>query len=129
MARAASGELWVACHDDDRVRVLDAQGTALASLPTGYGSAPVAVAISPDGATAYVTLEGAGALARFDTVTRQQTGTLTLPAAPRAIAVSGRRWSGLRDPISLAARSRRGLGGERVDARLDANHRHPEIRW
>ncbi len=89
IARAASGRLWVACHDDDRVRVLDAGGAPLASLPTGYGSAPAGIAAAPDGGTVYVALEGAGALARFNTATMQETGRLVLGPSPRAIAVSG----------------------------------------
>jgi hypothetical protein len=88
IARAASGQLWVACHDDDRLRVLDATGTPVASLPTGYGSAPVGIAASPDGATLYVALEGAGALARFSAASMLETGRLALGAPPRAVAVS-----------------------------------------
>ncbi len=88
VARSASGRLWVACHDDDRIRVLDAGGTPLASLPTGYGSAPAAIVAAPDGATIYVALEGAGALARFSDATTQETGRLALGPRPRAIAVS-----------------------------------------
>ena len=88
IARAASGRLWVTCHDDDRVRVLDAGGTLLGSLSTGYGSAPTGIAASPDGATVYVALGGAGALARFNAATMQETGRLALGPEPRAIAVS-----------------------------------------
>ena len=85
---AASGRLWIACHDDDRVRVLDGNGAPLASLPTGYGSAPAGIAASPDGATVYVTLEGAGALLRFNASTMQQSGRLNLGPTPHALAVS-----------------------------------------
>ena len=88
IAAAAGGTLWIACHDDDRVVVLDAGGTILASLPTGYGSAPAGIAAAPDGATVYVTLGGAGRLLRFNAATRQQTGQLSLGPTPRAIAVS-----------------------------------------
>ncbi|MGH7786572.1 MAG: Ig-like domain-containing protein, partial [Candidatus Binatia bacterium] len=88
IARAASGQLWVACHDDDRVRVLDAGGTPIASLSTGYGSAPIGIAAAPNGNTVYVTLEGSGALARFDAATLQETGRLTLGPSPRGLAVS-----------------------------------------
>ena len=88
IAAASGGNLWIACHDDDRVVVLGPSGSLLASLPTGYGSAPVGVAASPDGATVYVTLTGAGRLLRFDAATRAQTGSLALGPTPRAIAVS-----------------------------------------
>jgi len=89
LARAAGGEIWVACNGDDRVRVVGANGALLASLPTGYGSAPIGIAAAPGGATVYVTLAGRGELARFDAATRQRTGTLALGPHPRAIAVSG----------------------------------------
>lgn len=88
IAAAAGGTLWIACRGDDRVVVLDADGALLASLPTGYGSAPAGLAAAPDGATVYVTLGGAGRLLRFAAATRQQTGQLTLGPTPRAIAVS-----------------------------------------
>jgi cytochrome c peroxidase len=88
IAVAASGRLWVACHDDDRVRVLDANGAPLASLSTGYGSAPAGIAASPDGSTVYVTLEGAGALQRFNASTMQSSGRLTLGPTPHGVAVS-----------------------------------------
>ncbi|MEM7587463.1 MAG: Ig-like domain-containing protein [Acidobacteriota bacterium] len=89
LGRSASGEIWVACHDDDRLRVLDGAGGFVADLPTGYGSAPVGLAVSPDGSTVYVSLQGSGELRRFDAVTRQQTGSLELGPTPRAIAVTG----------------------------------------
>lgn len=88
VVRAAGGQLWIACHDDDRLRVLDASGAPIASLATGYGSAPAGLAASPDGATVYVALAGAGALARFSAATRLETGRLALGPTPRAVAVS-----------------------------------------
>jgi YVTN family beta-propeller protein len=88
VALAASGELWVTCHDEDRVVGLAADGTPLASVATGYGSAPAGIAASPDGATMYVALQGAGALARLSVATRQQTGRMALGPRPRAVAVS-----------------------------------------
>ncbi|MBK8285619.1 MAG: Ig-like domain-containing protein [Ahniella sp.] len=89
IARAPSGQLWVTCHDDDRIRIHDdITGGVLATIDTGYGSGPVGVAHSPNGATAYVTLGNRGELRRFDTVTRQQTGSLALGPHPRGVAVS-----------------------------------------
>ena len=89
LARSASGELWVTCHDDDRLRILDAGGSPVAEIATGYGSAPSGIAFSPDGATAYVTLEGSGRLHRYSAASRQLTGSLALGPTPRALAVSG----------------------------------------
>jgi DNA-binding beta-propeller fold protein YncE len=88
VARSGAGEIWVTCHDDDRIRVLSAAGAPLASLPTGYASAPAGIAFSPDGATAYVALSGRGTLLRFNAATRQQTGSLPLGPTPRAVAVT-----------------------------------------
>ncbi|MEO8603816.1 MAG: Ig-like domain-containing protein [bacterium] len=88
VARDVAGRLWVACHDDDRVLVVGSNGVPIASLSTGYGSAPAGIAASPNGAIMYVSLGGAGALARFDTTSLQETGRLALGPTPRAIAVS-----------------------------------------
>lgn len=87
---SAQNELWVACHDDDLLHVLDASnGSFLTALDTGYGSAPAGIATSPDGSTVYATLQGRGSLRRFDATTRAQTGDLPLGPTPRALAVSG----------------------------------------
>ncbi|MFN0077039.1 MAG: Ig-like domain-containing protein [Prosthecobacter sp.] len=90
IALDAAGNAWVTCHDADRVMVLAAaNGAVLANIDTGYGSAPFGVAISPNGATAYVSLYGSGALRRFNTATRAQIGgDLALGHSARALAVS-----------------------------------------
>jgi WD40 repeat protein len=89
VARTAQNELWVACHDDDTLRVLDADdGQPLATLELAWGDAPVGLAVSPNGATVYATLAGPGELRRFDAASRSQTGSLLLGPSPRAIAVS-----------------------------------------
>ncbi|MDW8479649.1 MAG: PKD domain-containing protein [Xanthomonadales bacterium] len=88
--RAGSpAELWIACRDDDRVEVRRADnGTLLGAITLEYGSAPVAVVLSPDGGRAFVALEGRRELRRYAAATRAETGRLALPAAPRALAVS-----------------------------------------
>ncbi len=89
-AVAGDGTVWVPCHDADRVDVLDGTtGAILASLSTGYGSAPVAACASPDGATVYVTCTGDGTLRRFTVSTRSANGSLALGPTPRAIAITG----------------------------------------
>ncbi|MDY7095868.1 MAG: PKD domain-containing protein, partial [Acidobacteriota bacterium] len=90
LARSAQGEIWVVCHDADRIRILDeTSGAGLATLELGYGSAPSSIAFSADGSTAFVSLEGGGEVRRFDAVTRASTGTLTLGPGPKALGVSG----------------------------------------
>lgn len=89
IARSASGQLWVSCHGDDRVVVVnEGAGTIAASIATGYGSAPFGVAMSPDGASAYVALSGSGRLRRYATATRTQNGDLALAPGARSLAVS-----------------------------------------
>jgi len=86
------GNAWITCHDEDRVRVIDGEThLELAEFDTGHGSAPFGVVISPDGETAYVSLYGAGSLARFDVDTRLPIvgGPLVLGHSARALAVSG----------------------------------------
>lgn len=96
VAVAPGGEVWVALRDADRVAVLSASGNLLASIDTGFGSAPQAVAISRDGSRAFVSLyargagnPGNGQLVRFNTATRSETGRRELGPTARAIAVSG----------------------------------------
>jgi len=93
LGRSSLGEIWVVCRDDDRIFVLDGAGSLVTELALEYGSAPAAIAFSPNGSTAYVALEGSGALRRYDATTRQQTGDLVLSpegeGGPKALAVSG----------------------------------------
>ena len=79
----------MSCRDDDMIHILDGAGALTAALDTGYGSAPNGLAISPDGNSVYVALEGSGELRRYDTASRVQTGSLQLGPTPRALAVSG----------------------------------------
>ena len=88
LARAAGGEIWVTCGDDDRIRVLDAGGSVVDEIPTGYGSGPAGLVASPAGETLYVALEGRGEVRRIDAASRQTTATLTLGPSPRALALS-----------------------------------------
>ena len=89
VGRSSLGEIWVTCFDDDRIRVLDSGGSLVDEIQEPYGSAPVGLAFSPDGALAYATLQGSGELVRYDAVTRQSTGRLFLGPRPRALAVTG----------------------------------------
>lgn len=89
LALGADGSLWVACRDSDSLTVLSAaSGAALAEIPLPYGSAPVALAASPDAGTVLISLEGEGSLARFDVASRTQTASVALGPYPRAIAIT-----------------------------------------
>ena len=89
IARAGTGEIWVTCHDADRLDVLNpADGTLITSINLPYGAEPYGVAFSPDGSIGYVSLQGSGQLLRINPVSRSVTGKLALGFEPRAIAVS-----------------------------------------
>ncbi len=89
LARAPGGQLWVTCFDDDQIRIVnETNGTLVATLDTGYGSGPTAVAVSPDGTRAFVSLSNRGELRRYDSASRALTGSLPLGRDPRALAVS-----------------------------------------
>src|SRR5207249_578555 len=77
-------EVWVACHDSDRVFVLSgASGSVLAEIPLPWGSGPYSVALSrPDPRDgkqklALATLHRAGALAVLDVASRSVSSILT----------------------------------------------------
>ncbi len=82
------GNAWVTCRDANCVAVLSPAGSLAGAIFYDYGHTPMGVAITPDGATAYVTLEGSGELRRYDTVTRAETGSLALGPMPRALAIT-----------------------------------------
>lgn len=69
-------EIWVACHDSDRVYVLANDGSLISTIHLSWGSGPYSVALSRDQKTALVTLYRAASLAVIDVTTRQITHTL-----------------------------------------------------
>lgn len=84
----AAGNAWITCRDADRLVILSGAGALLENIDLGHGSAPMGVAISPNGSTAFVSLESRGQLRRFSTATRTQTGSLNVGPTPRAIAIT-----------------------------------------
>ena len=88
LAQAPDGALWVVCADDATIHVLDqTTGANLDVIALPYASAPYGIAISPDGGSAYVTLQATGEVAVLDPTTRQLLGTLPVGPQPRGIAV------------------------------------------
>ncbi len=71
----ASGTLSVVSLADDQL---------VATIPVGIN--PTYVALSPDGATAYVTNSGSDTLSVVDTVTSQVTGSITVGQNPAIVA-------------------------------------------
>lgn len=95
LVTTAGGEVWITCHDDDRLGVYAASsGAALGEIPLDYGAAPHGIVVSADGSTVYVSLEGRGEVRRYDVTSRAETGRLALGdltsgTSPRAMALSG----------------------------------------
>jgi YVTN family beta-propeller protein len=90
VARDGNGRYWVTCQGTDEIRVLNADGTAHATVTVPYGSAPFGIAPSPDGEFLFVSLYGSGRLHRYTSDNPNQAPTIrTTFATPRAIAVSG----------------------------------------
>ncbi|MEM7050597.1 MAG: Ig-like domain-containing protein [Acidobacteriota bacterium] len=89
LARSGAGEIWIACRDDDTVRILGPGGGLLETLGLGWGSAPTGIVFSPAGDTAYVALEGRGEVRRYSASGRTETGRLEVGPTPRALTVSG----------------------------------------
>jgi hypothetical protein len=85
-----AGDLWITCHDADRVEHRSgANGALLGTVETGYGSAPFGLVLAPGGTVGYATLYGSGRLIRFNLATRAIEATLPLGPTPRALALSG----------------------------------------
>lgn len=89
VALDSQGNAWVACRKTDEVKIISPDGLSiLKSLALGYGSAPTAIVFSTDGAAAYVSLEGPGAIQRLDAKGMTLAGKLSLGPFPRALAVT-----------------------------------------
>ncbi len=85
-----SGQLWVAVRGDDVLKRIDpATRTVNAVLNLGYGAAPVAVVVAPDGVNAYVALAGPGRVQSFSPTTAQPGPQLALGAHVEAMAIKG----------------------------------------
>jgi DNA-binding beta-propeller fold protein YncE len=80
-------EVWVACHDSDRVYVLrGSDGGVLARIDLPWGSGPYGVALSRDQGTALVTLLRGSRVAVLDRASRQVTALLDTFRSPLGIA-------------------------------------------
>ncbi len=80
-------EVWVACHDSDRVYVLrGTDGTVLARIDLPWGSGPRSVALSRDQTRVLVTLLRAGRVAVIDRATRQIVSSLETFRSPLGVA-------------------------------------------
>lgn len=89
LALTPDGKLWVVHQDDYAVAVIDPDRFVIDHgfrLP--YASQPVAVAMSPTGDAAYISLMAVGKLLKLDPVSDAVLGELDVGPRPRGIAVS-----------------------------------------
>lgn len=92
LAEDALGRIWVACHDADRLYLLNPEPVDPATvvqevIELGYGDAPFGLCPSPDGRRMYLSLYGRGGVLSIDTETFS-TDYVELGPTPRAVAVN-----------------------------------------
>jgi YVTN family beta-propeller protein len=79
LAQAPDGTIWVANQESSTLSVLNpTNGATLQTIPLRYGAAPYGIVFSPNGQSAFVSLQGTGQVLQFDPVTRTLTGTAAL---------------------------------------------------
>ena len=89
LALTPNGKLWVVHRDAHSISIVDTASFVVESevmLP--YASQPMAVAMSPTGDAAYVTLMALGKLLKLDPVTGAVLGELAVGPTPRGVSVS-----------------------------------------
>ncbi|HEY6726811.1 MAG TPA: PKD domain-containing protein, partial [Polyangiaceae bacterium] len=89
LALTPEGKLWVLHRDDYAIAVVDPDQLRIESgfrLP--YASQPIALALSPTGDAAYVSLMALGKLLKLHPTTGEVLGEVEVGAKPRGIAVS-----------------------------------------
>ena len=88
---------YVANFGDDTITVIDTATSTVLGLPIAVGRSPAHIAITPDGARAYVTNQNGGSISAIDTAVQSVVATIhfdpDLAVSPGSIAItpSGRR--------------------------------------
>jgi len=89
LALAPDGTIWVSNQQDATLSIMDGDtGLHLKTIPLPNGSMPFGIVFSPDGKTAYVTLEGTGQLLKLNPETRSVEQMLSIGSTARGMAVS-----------------------------------------
>ncbi|KQV92837.1 LamG-like jellyroll fold domain-containing protein [Rhizobacter sp. Root1221] len=88
LAIAPDNRVWVTVQAEDKLVVLNTDGTVSATVTLPYGSGPHGVVFSPDKLNGVLTLESKSQLVTFDPASGATRGTITLPGDVRGIAVS-----------------------------------------
>jgi len=89
LAKAPDGTIWVVVQGEATIKVLDAvTGAILNTISLPYASRPYGIVFSPDGQSAFVTLQATGGLAKLSPITRSIIAIVNAGPTPRGIAMS-----------------------------------------
>jgi hypothetical protein len=89
LAQAGDGTIWVVSQQHPSINVIHPDSaTLLHVIPLPHGSLPYGIAMSPDGAYAFVSLQGTGGVRKFSVATRTQTASAAQPPKARGVAVT-----------------------------------------
>ncbi|MEE4301514.1 MAG: beta-propeller fold lactonase family protein, partial [Pseudomonadales bacterium] len=86
IAETADGSVWVANYGDDTITVLSGDGVPVATIDTGYGTAPYALVADASGERLWATLYGSGEVIQLDVFQREISARLYVGPTPRALA-------------------------------------------
>jgi len=90
LAQAFDGTIWVVSQQHPSMTLLDPLTGALKHvIPLPHGSLPYGICMTPDGKSAFVSFQGIGGVAKYDTTSRALVASSTVPPSARGIAVSG----------------------------------------
>ncbi len=84
----AGNRVWVSCYDADQIVILEADGRRIASIDTGYGSAPFGLVHQRQSDRMLVSFYGSGELALFDAGSFALLDRLSLGPTVRAMALN-----------------------------------------
>jgi len=93
---APDGTLWVANHGSATISVLNSNGAFVTSISLPRASQPYGLVFSPNGANAYIALQGLGRVVKLDSATRAIVASYDVPSDTneirpqvRGVTVSG----------------------------------------
>ena len=90
IAVAGNGMIWVTNKQSATISVINPATQAVeGTIALPRGSMPYGVAMAPSGGLAFIVLEGAGKLLKFDTASYAQIGAIDVGANPRQVSVNG----------------------------------------
>jgi len=90
LAIAANGMVWVTNKQGASISVINTVTLTVArTITLARGSQPFGIAMAPSGGAAFVVLEAAGQLLKFDTASFAQSGNVAIGANARHVSVSG----------------------------------------